>query len=78
MTTNTNYYIQFISLCILIFIFFTIIFNNFKIINIELDGIRRFPNDNSKENVSVKDTNPLDGCVYVYLDMGTNVGVQIR
>ena len=22
--------------------------------------------------------NPLDGCVYVYLDMGTNVGVQIR
>ena len=23
-------------------------------------------------------SNPLDGCVYVYLDMGTNVGVQIR
>ena len=23
-------------------------------------------------------TNPLDGCVYVYLDMGTNIGVQIR
>ena len=23
-------------------------------------------------------TNPLDGCVYLYLDMGTNVGVQIR
>ena len=22
--------------------------------------------------------NPLDGCLYVYLDMGTNVGVQIR
>ena len=22
--------------------------------------------------------NPLDGCVYVYLDMGTNIGVQIR
>ena len=22
--------------------------------------------------------NPLDGCVYLYLDMGTNVGVQIR
>jgi len=23
-------------------------------------------------------TNPLDGCVYLYLDMGTNIGVQIR
>ena len=23
-------------------------------------------------------SNPLDGCVYVYLDMGTNIGVQIR
>ena len=22
--------------------------------------------------------NPLDGCVYLYLDMGTNIGVQIR
>ena len=22
--------------------------------------------------------NPLDGCQYVYLDMGTNIGVQIR
>ena len=22
--------------------------------------------------------NPLDGCVYVYLDIGTNIGVQIR
>ena len=22
--------------------------------------------------------NPLDGCTFVYLDMGTNVGVQIR
>ena len=22
--------------------------------------------------------NPLDGCVYIYLDMGTNTGVQIR
>ena len=22
--------------------------------------------------------NPLDGCTYVYLDMGTNIGVQIR
>ena len=23
-------------------------------------------------------SNPLDGCVYLYLDMGTNIGVQIR
>merc|ERR550539_841072 len=22
--------------------------------------------------------NPLDGCTFVYLDMGTNIGVQIR
>lgn len=28
-----------------------------------------------EENV---DDNPLDGCQYVYLDMGTNIGVQIR
>ena len=26
----------------------------------------------------VEDINPLDGCRHVYLDMGTNVGVQIR
>ena len=26
----------------------------------------------------VEDMNPLDGCRHVYLDMGTNVGVQIR
>ena len=24
------------------------------------------------------ESNPLDGCVYLYLDMGTNIGVQIR
>jgi len=24
------------------------------------------------------DANPLDGCVHVYLDMGSNIGVQIR
>ena len=23
-------------------------------------------------------SNPLDGCVNLYLDMGTNIGVQIR
>ena len=28
--------------------------------------------------VTSEPSNPLDGCVYVYLDMGTNVGVQIR
>ena len=28
-----------------------------------------------EENV---EDNPLDGCQYVYLDMGTNIGVQIR
>ena len=26
----------------------------------------------------IKVKNPLDGCVYVYLDMGTNTGLQIR
>ena len=26
----------------------------------------------------VGEVNPLDGCRHVYLDMGTNVGVQIR
>ena len=25
-----------------------------------------------------EDRNPLDGCTFVYLDMGTNIGVQIR
>ena len=27
---------------------------------------------------SISPANPLDGCTFVYLDMGTNVGVQIR
>ena len=31
-----------------------------------------------EHNFSVTQSNPLDGCVYVYLDMGTNIGVQIR
>ena len=30
-----------------------------------------FDNNNVGEN-------PLDGCTFVYLDMGTNIGVQIR
>ena len=25
-----------------------------------------------------KDLNPLDGCVHVYLDVGSNIGVQVR
>ena len=29
-------------------------------------------------DAEVEDMNPLDGCRHVYLDMGTNVGVQIR
>ena len=29
-----------------------------------------------KKKTSVN--NPLDGCVFVYLDMGTNTGQQIR
>ena len=33
---------------------------------------------NPRNNVIPVPSNPLDGCVYVYLDMGTNVGVQIR
>ena len=26
----------------------------------------------------IAEKNPLDGCVNVYLDMGSNIGVQIR
>ena len=33
---------------------------------------------NLGNNVIHVPSNPLDGCVYVYLDMGTSVGVQIR
>ena len=31
-----------------------------------------------EEGVEAGAGNPLDGCLHVYLDMGTNVGVQIR
>ena len=31
-----------------------------------------------QEQLQSQPPNPLDGCLYVYLDMGTNVGVQIR
>ena len=37
-----------------------------------------FPNVSEEEVEAVGARNPLDGCRYVYLDMGTNVGVQIR
>lgn len=33
--------------------------------------------DKSESNDNVEE-NPLDGCSYVYLDMGTNIGQQIR
>merc|ERR1711994_134191 len=43
---------------------------------------RIFVNDTKKitydECDSQKTKNPLDGCTFVYLDMGTNIGVQIR
>ena len=32
----------------------------------------------AQEQLQQEPPNPLDGCLYVYLDMGTNVGVQIR
>lgn len=32
----------------------------------------------SHKSVDVLSPNPLDGCLHVYLDMGTNTGVQIR
>ena len=39
---------------------------------------RKFAEDiHPSEEKQVHD-NPLDGCQYVYLDMGTNIGVQIR
>lgn len=34
--------------------------------------------DNEKFIDEDYQTNPLDGCLHVYLDMGTNIGVQIR
>jgi len=33
---------------------------------------------NETEEVKKKATNPLDGCLHVYLDLGTNRGVQVR
>ena len=32
----------------------------------------------AQQQLQQEPPNPLDGCLYVYLDMGTNVGVQIR
>ena len=37
-----------------------------------------FPHVSEEDVEGVGARNPLDGCLYVYLDMGTNVGVQIR
>lgn len=28
--------------------------------------------------LGIKDVNPLDGCLHVYLDVGSNIGVQVR
>ena len=43
---------------------------------VRLDHI--FPHVPEEGVEAVGARNPLDGCLYVYLDMGTNVGVQIR
>jgi hypothetical protein len=32
----------------------------------------------SKKSGDVQSGNPLDGCLHVYLDLGTNTGVQVR
>ena len=37
-----------------------------------------FPHVPEEGAEAVAARNPLDGCRHVYLDMGTNVGVQIR
>ena len=37
-----------------------------------------FPHVSEEDVEGVGARNPLDGCLYVYLDMGTNVWVQIR
>ena len=37
-----------------------------------------FPRVPEEGAEAVAARNPLDGCRHVYLDMGTNVGVQIR
>lgn len=32
----------------------------------------------SQTNAKDNKTNPLDGCLHVYLDVGSNVGIQVR
>ena len=71
MSTCINNFIQHTSFCILsLIITLTIIFNSLKVQNIGMDRIWSLTDYNG--------TNPLDGCVFVYLDMGTNIGLQIR
>ena len=71
MSTYINNFIQHTSFCILsLIITLTIIFNSLKVQNIGMDRIWSLTDYNG--------TNPLDGCVFVYLDMGTNIGLQIR
>ena len=38
----------------------------------------RLPSHRKRVKRLKKTSNPLDGCTFVYLDMGSNIGVQIR
>lgn len=38
----------------------------------------RLPSHRKRVKRFKKTSNPLDGCTFVYLDMGSNIGVQIR
>ena len=67
----------FILVC-LCCVFYAGITNNFTISTSNLhDGKVQFVNPNlQNDNVQVR--NLLDGCYHVYIDVGTNVGIQIR
>ena len=43
------------------------------LLNLCLDG-----SASDDDNLLERNHNPLDGCLFVYLDMGSNIGVQIR
>ena len=71
-----------IVLVVIIAIPFLVIWNlrtfesSFEKIIKDVENIGKAEKEQTKGDQVEK--NPLDGCVYVYLDMGTNIGQQIR